>query len=62
MSQPKLLRQLGLFSATAIVVSNMIGTGVFDRTDFVLQPREVGGEHGGGNADRMHGMRQREPQ
>ena len=35
MSQPSLLRQLGLFSATAIVVSNMIGTGVFTMTGFI---------------------------
>ena len=35
MSQPQLLRQLGLFSATAIVVSNMIGTGVFTMTGFI---------------------------
>jgi APA family basic amino acid/polyamine antiporter len=35
MSQPALLRQLGLFSATAIVVSNMIGTGVFTMTGFI---------------------------
>jgi APA family basic amino acid/polyamine antiporter len=35
MSQPKLLRQLGVFSATAIVVSNMIGTGIFTTTGFL---------------------------
>jgi APA family basic amino acid/polyamine antiporter len=26
---PKLLRQIGLFSATALVISNMVGTGIF---------------------------------
>lgn len=30
-----LLRQLGLFSATALVVSNMIGTGIFTGTGFL---------------------------
>ncbi len=35
MSEPKLLRQLGVFSATAIVVSNMIGTGIFTTTGFL---------------------------
>ena len=30
--QEKLLRQLGVFSATAIVVSNMVGTGIFTTT------------------------------
>jgi len=34
-SQPGLLRQLGLFSATAIVISNMIGTGIFTATGFL---------------------------
>ncbi|HEX3878615.1 MAG TPA: amino acid permease [Bryobacteraceae bacterium] len=28
-SSPALLRQLGIFSATAIVISNMVGTGIF---------------------------------
>ena len=31
-----LLRQLGLVSATALVVSNMIGTGIFSTTGFML--------------------------
>jgi len=35
MTQSKLLRQLGVFSATAIVVSNMIGTGIFTTTGFL---------------------------
>jgi APA family basic amino acid/polyamine antiporter len=35
MPQPKLLRQLGVFSATAIVVSNMIGAGIFTTTGFL---------------------------
>ena len=35
-----LLRQLGLFSATALVVSNMIGTGIFTSTGF--QAGELG--------------------
>ncbi len=35
MPQPKLLRQLGVFSATAIVVSNMIGTGIFITPGFL---------------------------
>ncbi len=35
MPQAKLLRQLGVFSATAIVVSNMIGTGIFTTTGFL---------------------------
>jgi APA family basic amino acid/polyamine antiporter len=32
--KPALLRQLGLVSATALVVSNMIGTGIFTSTGF----------------------------
>ena len=32
---PELLRQLGLISASALVVSNMIGTGVFGTTGFL---------------------------
>jgi APA family basic amino acid/polyamine antiporter len=32
----KLLRQLGLVSATALVVSNMIGTGIFTTTGFLV--------------------------
>jgi basic amino acid/polyamine antiporter, APA family len=35
-----LLRQLGLFSATALVVSNMVGTGIFTATGFLA--RELG--------------------
>src|SRR5580704_12077516 len=31
-----LLRQLGLVSATALVVSNMIGTGIFTTTGFLV--------------------------
>src|SRR3984957_17973065 len=31
-----LLRQLGLVSATALVVSNMIGTGIFTTTGFMV--------------------------
>jgi len=38
-----LLRQLGLFSATALVVSNMIGTGIFTSTGF--QAGELGSPH-----------------
>jgi APA family basic amino acid/polyamine antiporter len=34
-SSPSLLRQLGLFSATALVISNMIGTGIFTSTGFL---------------------------
>ena len=30
-----LLRQLGFFSATALVISNMIGTGIFATTGFM---------------------------
>lgn len=32
---PSLLRQLGLFSAVAIVISNMVGTGIFTATGFL---------------------------
>src|SRR5688572_8919785 len=35
MSQPGLVRQLGTLSATALVVSNMIGTGIFTTTGFL---------------------------
>jgi APA family basic amino acid/polyamine antiporter len=35
MSDGKLLRQLGVFSATAIVVANMVGTGIFTTTGFL---------------------------
>lgn len=34
-SRPALLRQLGFFSATALVVSNMIGTGIFATTGYM---------------------------
>jgi APA family basic amino acid/polyamine antiporter len=34
-SSSVLLRQLGLFSATALVVSNMVGTGIFTTTGFL---------------------------
>jgi len=34
-SRPALLRQLGVVSATALVVSNMIGTGIFTTTGFL---------------------------
>ncbi len=35
MSQPSLVRQLGTVSATALVVSNMIGVGIFTTTGFL---------------------------
>src|ERR1700677_2096918 len=34
-TRPALLRQLGVVSATALVVSNMIGTGIFTTTGFL---------------------------
>src|SRR5271169_291515 len=34
-TKPALLRQLGVVSATALVVSNMIGTGIFTTTGFL---------------------------
>src|ERR1017187_6947595 len=34
-SRPGLLRQLGFFSATALVISNMVGTGIFATTGFM---------------------------
>jgi APA family basic amino acid/polyamine antiporter len=34
-STPTLLRRLGLFSATALVISNMVGTGIFTTTGFL---------------------------
>ncbi len=34
-AKPSLLRQLGVFSATALVVSNMIGTGIFTTSGFL---------------------------
>src|SRR6516164_4516957 len=33
--KPGLLRQLGFFSATALVISNMVGTGIFAPTGFM---------------------------
>ena len=33
--KPGLLRQLGFFSATALVISNMVGTGIFATTGFM---------------------------
>src|SRR5271166_2174550 len=33
--RPGLLRQLGFFSATALVISNMVGTGIFATTGFM---------------------------
>src|ERR1700685_2357662 len=34
-TRPALLRQLGIVSATALAVSNMIGTGIFTTTGFL---------------------------
>ena len=34
-SKPSLLRQLGVYSATALVVSNMVGTGIFTTSGFL---------------------------
>src|SRR5471030_2231215 len=34
-ARPGLLRQLGFFSATALVISNMVGTGIFATTGFM---------------------------
>jgi basic amino acid/polyamine antiporter, APA family len=34
-TQPGLLRQLGFFSATALVISNMVGTGIFTTTGYM---------------------------
>src|SRR3954452_2650425 len=33
--KPGLLRQLGLFSASALVISNMVGTGIFATTGYM---------------------------
>ena len=33
--RPALLRQIGIYSATALVVSNMVGTGIFTTTGFL---------------------------
>lgn len=35
LTAPALVRQLGVVSATALVVSNMIGTGIFTTTGFL---------------------------
>jgi hypothetical protein len=32
---PGLLRQIGFFSATALVISNMVGTGIFGTTGYM---------------------------
>ena len=34
-ARPGLLRQLGFFSATALVISNIVGTGIFTTTGFM---------------------------
>src|SRR5947207_3610011 len=34
-SKPGLLRQIGFFGATALVISNMVGTGIFATTGFM---------------------------
>src|SRR6204780_1011126 len=34
-TKPGLLRQIGFFSATALVISNMVGTGIFATTGFM---------------------------
>src|SRR5256885_12134429 len=34
-SRPGLLRQIGFFGATALVISNMVGTGIFATTGFM---------------------------
>jgi len=34
-SRPGLLRQLGFFSATALVISNMVGLGIFTSTGYM---------------------------
>src|SRR5580700_2972566 len=34
-AKPALLRQLGVVSATALVISNMVGTGIFATTGFL---------------------------
>ena len=34
-SKPGLLRQLGFFSATALIISNMVGSGIFGTTGFM---------------------------
>jgi basic amino acid/polyamine antiporter, APA family len=42
-SSPGLLRQLGFFSATALVISNMIGVGIFAATGFMAGDLGSGG-------------------
>jgi basic amino acid/polyamine antiporter, APA family len=42
-SSPGLLRQLGFFSATALVISNMIGVGIFATTGFMAGDLGSGG-------------------
>ena len=37
MEKERLTRELGLFSATAVVVANMIGTGIFTTSGFILE-------------------------
>src|SRR5881227_2466432 len=34
-SRPGLVRQIGFFTATALVISNMVGTGIFATTGFI---------------------------
>ncbi len=42
-ARPALLRQLGFFSATALVISNMIGTGIFATTGYMAGDLGSGG-------------------
>jgi basic amino acid/polyamine antiporter, APA family len=42
-TRPGLVRQLGLFSATALVISNMVGTGIFGSTGFMAGDLGSGG-------------------
>ncbi len=37
MARPALQRRIGLFSATALIVANMIGTGIFTTSGFIMQ-------------------------
>ena len=53
--KPALLRQLGVVSATALVVSNMVGTGIFTSTGFLagdLGAPSISPAHLGGGRDR----------
>ena len=54
--KPGLLRQLGFVSATALVISNMVGTGIFATTGFMAgdlgDPDAHPGALGGGRAVR----------